>query len=121
MEEGHIKTDVFAKTSFKVKGSTHKILENASMQLNPQKIESIDQFVDLVLTPSRLEQAVEEGCNGKYSEKNFGLFSNWLKNDIQKETSLELENNNLSFSSVEGPLLKKAKEWYSKQIMKKSK
>ena len=93
-----------------MKGATHKIINQEMMQLNPQKIENAEQFVELTLTNSRVEQALEETSSGKANLQNLKTFLQWICDDIKKETSLEMKKNELEFSQIEPILIEKSKK-----------
>jgi hypothetical protein len=101
--------------SFKVKGEKHssskvKVLANVDIE----KVNSIAEFVDTVLTESRLQQAWNE--LNQPTIKELGLFLKWINNDIVKEESDTLVASNLTIKDVGSALSKQAKQWFlSKQ------
>lgn len=97
--------------SFKVKGEKHssskvKVLANVDIE----KVNSIVEFVDTVLTESRLQQAWNE--LNQPTIKELGLFLKWINNDIVKEESDTLEASNLTIKDVGSALSKQAKQWF---------
>lgn len=101
--------------SFKVKGEKHssskvKVLANVDVE----KVNSVKEFVDTVLTESRLQQAWNELQNP--SIKDLGSFLKWINNDIVKEESDTLGASNLTIKGVGSTISKQAKQWYMNKI-----
>ena len=101
--------------SFKVKGEKHssskvKVLANVDIE----KVNSVKEFVDTVLTESRLQQAWNE--LNQPTIKELGLFLKWINNDIVKEESDTLEASNLTIKDVGPDLSKQAKQWFLAKI-----
>jgi hypothetical protein len=113
----HIGFKNFGNLAFKAKGEKHKLIKTAApAQVNPEVAASADAFVDLVLTPARLEQGV--GAVGGLDLKLTGKFVGWISADIQKETKGELEASNLTWEQVQKPLYNKARVWYLAEVKK---
>jgi hypothetical protein len=109
----HLGNKNFNNLVFKAKGDKHKNIKTASpAQVNPEHADSINQFVDLVLTEARLEQ----GANGIYDMKEVGKFLAWISNDVQKETQDELEASNLTWAQVSKAISNKARSWYLNKV-----
>lgn len=101
---------------FKVKGNKHssskvKILAAVDVE----KLTSIQEFVEYVLTDSRLEQAYFE-CNEPKEMKDIGLFLKWINVDILKEEQDTLDAMNLTIRDVSSALSKIAKQWFINKI-----
>jgi hypothetical protein len=129
----HLGFDSFNNLVFKAKGEKHKNIKTASAaQVNPEAVAGIEAFVELVLTPARLEQGAraivgehkhEESLNCLFCQntdlqfdmKLTGKFVNWCLADVQKETTDELEASNLDWKQVQKPLTDKARSWYLEQ------
>lgn len=129
----HLGFESFNNLVFKAKGEKHKNIKTASAaQINPEAAASIDSFVELVLTPSRLEQGAraivgehkhENSLNCLFCQttdlqfdmKLTGRFVNWCLADVQKETTDELEASNLEWKQVQKPLTDRARSWYLEQ------
>lgn len=102
--------------SFKVKGEKHsssKVKTLAAVSI--EKVNSIKEFVDTVLTDSRLEQAYFE-CNEPVDMQGIGLFLKWINTDILKEESDTLEASGLTIKDVGSAISKQAKQWYMEKI-----
>lgn len=115
VSEAHLGFESFQNLTFKAKGEKHKnIKTSAPAQVNPEVAASIDAFVELVLTPARLEQGATSV--GGFEMKFTGKFVNWCVADVQKETQDELEASGLDWKQVQKPLTDKARSWYIEQV-----
>lgn len=82
------------------------------VQIDPEVAQSIDDFVNLFVTPARLEQAVTEvGC-GEFDTDKIGAFLKWFNADVQKESVAELEAAKLTWKEVNKAVMNAAKKWY---------
>lgn len=121
VSEHHLGFENFQNMTFKAKGEKHKNIKTASpAQVIPEMVASIDAFVDLVLTQSRLEQGANATAKGAftYDLRQTGKFVSWILTDVQKETQDELEASNLDWKQVQKPLSDKARSWYLTQAKK---
>ena len=75
-----------------------------------------DAFVDLVVTPARLEQGVSEACGGEYQLKRMGEFIRWVSADVQKETKAELDAAGLTWKQVQKAVASHAREWLKSKV-----
>lgn len=110
---------VYSRCAFKAKGEKHKIVkQKKSVQLDPEVVDSINGFVDLMVTESRLEQGVREITRGEleFSHKMIGPFIGWVGKDVQKESSAELEASGLEWKQVAKPVTTRAREWYLEKL-----
>ena len=100
---------------FKVKGEKHsssKIKKLASVDV--EKLNSIKDFVDYAVTESRLEQGLGEiGLDMKKT----GEFLKWISQDVFKEESDTLKENNLEMKNIGKELSNKARKWYVKSLL----
>lgn len=107
----HMGYENFTNLCFKAKGEAHKNIKTAKpVQINPEVAASVDAFVDLVLTPARLEQGAT--TVGGFDLKLTGKFVAWISSDIQKECQDEMNASNLDWKAVQNPLVTKARTWY---------
>jgi hypothetical protein len=75
-----------AKYMFKAKGEKHKVVKNKkAVEVDPEVANSVQAFVDQVVTEGRLDQAVTEGANGEYDNRQIGPFIAWISKDIKKD------------------------------------
>lgn len=108
---------------FKAKGEAHRVVKaKVAAQVNAESAADAEMFVDMVLTPARLEQgarAVSDDGEFTFSPKSIGKFLKWVSDDILKECTDELMSSKLSFTKdVSKPLANKARLWYLSQIKK---
>lgn len=98
---------------FKVKGEKHSVTKVKKLaSIDPEKLKSINEFVEYSITENRLNQALFESCNNDPDIKNIGLFLKWINNDIIKEESDTLKENGLVFQDVVKGITIKAKTLY---------
>ncbi len=106
----------FSELLFKAKGEQHKVIkQKAAVQIEPEVAASIDEFVNMFVTPARLDQAVTTACNGQYDIKLTGSFLKWIVADVQKESGAELEASKLDWAKVNKPVMEAARKWYQEK------
>ncbi|QQO38381.1 RNA ligase 2 [Vibrio phage VPG01] len=95
---------------FKVKGQKHSVSKVKQLaSVDPEKLRSIQEFVDYAVTENRLEQGLQEvGLDMKLT----GKFIGWVNKDIYKEEKDVLEANGLTMKEVGNLLSQKAREFY---------
>lgn len=104
----------FTNYSFKVKGENHKIVLTQPMSVDVPRASSPDDFVNMVLTTARLEQALQEGAHGLFNKKYLGSYLAWLMADLKKETSNELRDSGLTLKDIKPIIHLKAREWFER-------
>jgi tRNA-binding EMAP/Myf-like protein len=106
----------YAELLFKAKGEKHQSVKTKqSVQIDPEIAQNIEDFVNLFVTPARLEQGVVEvGCSA-FEMTKMGAFLQWFAADVQKESVAELEVAQLTWKEVNKAVTKAAREWYQKQ------
>ena len=113
----HLGRESFSALSFKAMGEKHKVVkQKKAVQVNPETVASIAEFVELVLTDARLEQGVTEACGGEYEIKKIGPFIGWTAKDVNKECQAELEASGLTWKQVSKAVSTKARTWYMHKI-----
>jgi tRNA-binding EMAP/Myf-like protein len=111
--DGLVMREGYTELMFKAKGEKHQVVKTKQpVQIEPEVAASIDEFVELFVTQSRLEQAVTEACQGQYDLPKTGQFLKWLMRDIQKESKAELTAANLTWKQVNKSVATAAKNWY---------
>jgi hypothetical protein len=114
--EPHLGYEHFNNLCFKAKGEKHKNIATAKpVQVSAEAAASIGAFVDMVLTPARLEQGTTKvSADGAltYDMKNTGKFVTWVSADVEKETQDELAASGLTWKEVQKPISDKARAWY---------
>jgi hypothetical protein len=101
---------------FKVKGEKHSSSKVKTLAaVDTEKLSSIDAFVELVVTDTRLNQGIEQVFTIESVEptkKETGVFVKWVTSDIIKEELDTLSDNGLEPKDVMGRCSKKAAQWY---------
>ena len=60
---------------FKAKGLKHQSIKSKkAVSIDPELVKTIEEFVNLFVTESRLEQGLAEACNGELDMKKMGNF-----------------------------------------------
>lgn len=101
---------------FKTKGEEHKVSKTTEkVPDSPEKLNSINEFVEYALTENRFNQGIEN-VFGKdpWDMKRFGELIKWINIDIQKEETDVLIANNLDYSMVQKSITSKLKEMFNK-------
>lgn len=107
---------------FKVKGEKHSISKVKTLkQLAPievQKIESTHEFIDTVVTENRLNQGLDKlqelGLDST-DFKNIGAFIKWVANDVFKEESDTIVENQFDSKVIGGLIAQKTRTFYTNQ------
>ncbi|MDY6786300.1 MAG: hypothetical protein SW833_27895 [Cyanobacteriota bacterium] len=106
----------FSELLFKAKGEKHQAVKTKKpVQIDPEKVRTVGEFVNLFVTSARLEQGVTEACAGEFDIKKMGNFLQWLSNDVKKESVAELERAQLIWKDVSKPVMNAAREWYQQR------
>lgn len=97
-------------TWFKVKGTKHSVSKVKNLvTVSPEKINSINEFVEYAVTPNRLEQGLGEiGLDMKL----VGKFIGWVSSDIFKEEADTLKENNLTMKDIGSKVADAARKFY---------
>lgn len=104
---------------FKSKGLKHKKAGTAPrVELDPEKVASIDALVDLLLPDWRLEQGIDFLRDNRISlmPESTGQYLKWISGDILKEEQDRIDANNLTWKDVSGVVQRRAREFYLTQI-----
>lgn len=104
---------------FKSKGEKHSVTK--VKKLNPvdtEIINTINEFVNSVLTENRLEQGINffKENNIDINTKNIGQFLSWIVRDVLKEEYDTITNNNLDEKKIKNALVTKSKIWFLNKI-----
>lgn len=96
---------------FKVKGEKHASSKVKTLTaVDVERINSIKEFADYVLTESRLNQGLEN--IQALDIKEIGTFLRWIISDITKEELDTLLNNGFTQKEINPVVTKKAKDWF---------
>ncbi len=101
-------------TWFKTKGQKHsssKVKKVASV--DPEKIASIEEFIEYAVTENRLNQGLE---NVKLEMTSLGDYLRWINKDILEEEAHTLEANKLTVKDVGKYISDKARNFFIKKI-----
>jgi len=105
---------------FKVKGEEHETVRQARPAVaDPEVVQTARAFAVKFLTPSRLEQGIQEACNGIVDIKLTGEFLKWIGNDVRSESVDELEASGLTWRHVAKIVNSTACDWWKKECKKK--
>ncbi|HAA59132.1 MAG TPA: hypothetical protein DCE42_30565 [Myxococcales bacterium] len=116
MTEGPVHRGDCTGLMFKAKGEKHRVVkQKKSVQIDPEVAQSIEQFVDMFVTQARLEQGLQEACEGEADPRKTGNFLKWFGQDVKKESVAELEASNLEWKDVSKAVMNRAKKWYLTQ------
>jgi hypothetical protein len=98
---------------FKAKGKKHRVkASKKAVQIDPDVLASITEFVDAFVTEARCEQALTEACGGEFDVRKTGLFIKWMGQDVKKESKAELIASGLNWKQVSKAVGTRAREWY---------
>lgn len=101
---------------FKIKGEEHKISKTTEkVPDSPEKLNSINEFVEYALTENRFNQGIENVFGKEpWDIKRFGELIRWINIDIQKEETDVLIANNLDYFMVQKSIIQKLKVMFNK-------
>jgi hypothetical protein len=118
-EHGRADRDAYVPWMFKAKGEKHQVVrQRQPAQIDPEIARSVEAFVDLFVTPSRLAQGVEQACGGTIDVHRMGAFLKWISQDIEKESSAELEASGLTWKEVAKAVGQRARDWLLEEAKK---
>lgn len=110
--------DSYTQYLFKAKGLKHQAVKSKkAVSIEPEKVKTIEEFVDLFATESRLEQGLTEACNGDLDMKKMGDFLKWFAHDVQKESTAELEAAGLTWKEVSKYIMTRGRKWYQDKLI----
>lgn len=112
--------DAVRQHIFKVKGEKHKISTTKNtVPIDPQKLKSINDFVEYAITENRLSQGIHDifTINDiEPSMKQMGDYLRWVAHDVFKEELDVLEKNGLNRKDIGKIMTAKAKRWFMDYI-----
>lgn len=109
------------RITFKVKGEKHSSTKTKTLApVDTEKISSIAEFVNSVVTESRFNQALENVFpnNEPLDLKKTGDVLRWIVNDVLKEELDTMQANNLEPKDVNGPISAKARQMFLARVNK---
>ncbi len=100
---------------FKVKGEKHSVTKVKKLaEVDVAKMNTICDFVEYSVTENRVKQAISE--TGADDRKHTGSVLKWVANDIIKEESDTLQENDLEWKEVASEANTKARQIFFKLI-----
>lgn len=99
----------------KVKGEKHQSSKVKTLApIDVEKVEGIRNFVDNVLTESRLNQGIDKlrEAGLPLERKSLGDFLRWIVNDVVKEETDTIVANQLDPKLINSEVSKKARLWF---------
>lgn len=105
------------KFIFKVKGEKHSSSKVKTLaKVDPEKLNSINEFVEYACTKNRIEQGIQE--TGAKEKKDVPDLLRWVANDIVSEESDTLKDNNLEWKDVAKQAANKIRLYYFEKLDK---
>jgi hypothetical protein len=105
---------------FKVKGEKHSTSKVKTLApVDVEAIESMNAFIDSVLTESRLEQGLDNLVREQlkpFEMTSMGDFLRWIYHDVMKEEQDTIFENQIDPKKMAGALANSAKKWYIKKL-----
>jgi hypothetical protein len=104
---------------FKTKGEKHSATKGgkkkSSMDVSPEVVEGIREFIEYAVTENRLNQAIEQVFTTNSvipTTKGTGDFIKWVIADVIKEEMDTMVENNLDPKQINKYISQKAKDWF---------
>lgn len=99
---------------FKVKGEKHSVSKVKTLApVDVEKVKSINEFIDKVITENRLKQGLQEVFGDEEPDiKQTGVFLKWVGGDVFKEELDTLEESGLTRKEVGGKIAERARQWF---------
>lgn len=106
---------------FKTKGEKHSSKKKSGKNIatvDPQKVESIEKCLDIILPESRLNQGLEhlKENNLDLEIRNMGKYLKWIGQDVQKEEMDTIEANGLEWKDVTKQITNRAKAFFQDKL-----
>lgn len=103
---------------FKVKGEKHSNTKVKKLvTVDPEKLNSMKQFVEYACTQNRYEQAISEVVGDEELEmKHIGNLIRWVQNDIINEENDVLTESGLTHKDVASRIAQQIKTWVQEDI-----
>lgn len=113
--EGIVWTTSDRRYSFKIKGEKHSATKVKTLAaIDTELIKSMNEFVDNVLTESRLKQGIEKlkEMGLEVSQKSTGDYLRWIIGDVIKEEQDTIIANQFDIKKLNPMLSNKARVWF---------
>lgn len=103
------------KYIFKVKGEKHSSTKVKKLaQVDTEKLESIEKFVEYACTENRIEQGIQE--SGAKERSDVGNLIRWIANDIIVEETDTLTDNGLVWKDVAKQVATKTRTYFFEKL-----
>lgn len=110
------KRGIMCELMFKSKGEKHgnvvKRQNKAPTVVAPEVLASQAAFVEMFVTPARLEQIAERDVGNEFVVQKTGDFLKHFNQDVSKESVDELVASGLEWKDVQSAVSKAAREWW---------
>ncbi|MFK8002829.1 MAG: RNA ligase family protein [Polyangiales bacterium] len=105
---------------FKTKGQKHQIVKpkKPKLQLTPEVLQGISDFVEFAVTDARLDQglgAVRE-MGHAFEMRSLPHFLKWVAQDVRRECEPELEDNGLDWKAMSRAITRKARDFFMERV-----
>lgn len=101
---------------FKVKGEKHSSSKVKKLvEVDTEKLNSINECVDYVITDSRMNQSIEQVFTMENIDPDIKAMSSiikWVMGDVNKEEADTLTDNNLTMKDITKPSVTKIRNWF---------
>lgn len=101
---------------FKVKGEKHSASHvKVLAAVDVEAVEKMRDFVDMAVTPSRLEQGLQNLMNEQlkpFDMTSMGDFIRWVYGDVMKEEEDTILKSGFDAKKLGGPIANAARKWY---------
>lgn len=105
---------------FKTKGQKHTLVKpkTPKLQLTPEVLQGIADFVEFALTEARLAQGLEavSEMGHPFEMRCMPHYLKWVGQDVQRECAPELEDNGLDWKAVSRAVTRKAREFFMNRV-----
>lgn len=112
----HTHHETMGNVRFKVKGVKHAVTKTTKVAaVDPEKMASVQAFVDYAVTENRLNQAVEQVFKARGEDpsmKKMRDFLQWVVTDVFKEESDTLQESRLTQKDVTKAMQNAARKWF---------
>lgn len=112
---GHYKGERYV---FKVKGEKHSTVKTKErIPISPEKLESINNFIDYAVTENRMNQGVKEVFGEAEPDiRKMGSYLKWVANDVMSEEMDMLVENSLEVKDVTKHISTRARTWLLEKL-----
>lgn len=117
--EGHVYRSVDGMYRFKVKSENHKTSKvKTTKPIDENELNSINEFVDAVVTENRLEQGISylKEMQIPLQSKSMGQYIKWVNDDVIKEENNIIAQKGLDIKKVKSSINNKAREFFNKKL-----